>query len=158
MHFSVVGLIVSLIAASNGKPAGVPNGQPKGCWDAGAYGKKVENCTPNVPRELCSHCPLIKENIADKTWDNHGNFIDCKHMFDVENTKCKSSLKKYITQTSCDTVVEAAYDTFFNNENADPEDREEAWQILDRFVYTQCEFCCDAIPCGVEDKKYWEVW
>lgn len=77
-------------------------------------------------------------------------------MFDVDNDKCKKALDKYIKQTSCDTAVADAYKKFYESP---PNDRDDtAWQILDRFVYTQCEFCCDAIPCGVEDMKYWTVW
>lgn len=110
-----------------------------------------------MPTVLCSHCPLITDNIAPKTWDNHGNFMDCKHMFDIDNKKCKYALKKYTNRTPCDTEVALAYENFYNSPASNPVN-DTAWQVLDRFVYTQCEFCCDAIPCGVEDKNYWKVW
>lgn len=77
-------------------------------------------------------------------------------MFDIDNKKCKKALKKYIKRTPCDDAVASAYKTFYNSPSNSRDDT--AWQILDRFVYTQCEFCCDAIPCGVESKKYWKVW
>lgn len=149
----------------------------KGCWGVPAdrYGARIpaetekyasmdeytiSGCTPTVPVDMCSHCPLDIDNIEfnEKGDPNNtsgcdpGDFINCGRMFKIDSLECKGSLYKWAEDTPCDNVLPEQLKVYYEDNPGDTYnyEKDKAGQILDRYVYTVCEQCCDCIPCTNE--------
>lgn len=120
----------------------------------------VRDCTPAIPQGTCSACPLDIANVefhprgsrANKSGCNKGDFINCGRMFKIDSAECKSALYTWARDTECDAVLPSVLKTYYedNPGNGYNEEKDRAGQVLDRYVYSVCEQCCDCIPCSEE--------
>lgn len=118
----------------------------------------VPNCTPYVPVDLCNNCPLNVRNIQDYKdapdgGCRSGDFINCGRMFEIDSEDCEASIRKMAEYTPCDTKLPEFIKIYYED-NPGPEynyAKDRAGQLLDRYVYSLCEQCCDCIPCGSEE-------
>lgn len=60
-----------------------------------------------------------------------------------------SAMRQYVNANPCDPVRAAALDKL----EANPQDTE-ARQIIDYFLYSLCEQCCDCVPMGANDEFF----
>ena len=88
----------------------------------------VENCTPNVPVNTCSVCPLNIDNVSMGEEDGcpEGDFINCGRMFHIDSDECKGALKQWADQTPCDDLLPYALDLYYN-ENPDEYNYDKDW-------------------------------
>lgn len=102
----------------------------------------VKCTTLHLPSSLCLSCSL-RPPAAD------GSFIDCNNIFDTSTSSCHDALQQYVDENPCDHARKAALTSFLSDFTDDS-----ARSILDYFLYSVCENCCDCIPMGTTAADY----
>lgn len=101
------------------------------------------NCTVvRLPSSLCLSC-----NLRPPAPD--GSFLDCNHIFDISSDSCHQALQQYVDDNPCDSLRRDALQSYTDDSND-----ESARSILDYFLYSICENCCDCIPMGRTASDY----
>ncbi len=107
------------------------------CHDnKGGMGKGVTCTVVKLPNNLCTSCPLRPPN-------SKGQFIKCDDTYDTSAPSCLSAMKQYVADNPCDPMRADAVAKL----EANPDDKA-ARQIVDYFLYSVCEQCCDCVPMG----------
>lgn len=96
----------------------------------------------NLPRGLCSACPL-------RPTSPMGEFLKCWDIFDTSAPACLSKMLEYVAANPCDRKRAEAVAAVAKN----PADRA-ARATIDYFLYSVCELCCDSIPMGARADRY----
>lgn len=108
----------------------------KGLIDASVSCDRVQ-----IPSLLCKRCALRPTN-------TRGEFQQCDNIFDTSKDSCKHAMQEYVVANSgCDPVRAAAVPKWIAGDI-------EATKIVDYFLYSVCELCCDCIPMGVQAGDY----
>lgn len=112
---------------------------------AGFYPCHPSKASPNtdvkctrvsLPPDLCSSCKLRPTN-------PNGEFVDCANIYDVTSLQCHSALRRYTSLNTCDHVRKFAVESYL-----DDFDDNSAREVIDYFLYSVCENCCDCLPMG----------
>ena len=114
---------------------------------------------------MCHYCPMRDSNVQelgrvdecaplteeDQQCAHEGYFKNCARMYDLDHPGCKGALEMWARDTPCDDVLPQMIADYYDEMLAADEytyEKDRAGQVLDRYVYTMCEQCCDCIPCG----------
>lgn len=90
-------------------------------------------------KKLCSNCHL-------KNWNKEtGEFLNCKHIYDVKAPKCVIQMRKYVSKNPCDRKRTKKIEDIDNADNLDG---------LDHFLYSICETCCDCVHMGSKPSEH----
>lgn len=96
----------------------------------------------DLPRGLCSACPLRPPS-------PQGKFLKCWDIFDTSAPGCLPKMQEYVAANSCDKKRGQAVAALTQDANDG-----DARSIIDYFLYSVCEQCCDCIPMGVSADRY----
>lgn len=105
------------------------------------YNYDVTCSRVELPPQLCQRCPL-RPSAPD------GRFEDCSRIYDTENDVCHAAIQEYVDLNAhCDPIRSDALPKMLKGNDA-------AKQVIDYFLYSICEQCCDCIPMGTEKSDY----
>lgn len=94
-----------------------------------------------LPPGLCKRCPL-------RPTRKDGRFVQCTRIYDTEGDDCHEALQEYVDENGkCDPVRKDALAKMLDGD-------EDARMVIDYFLYSLCEQCCDCIPMGTEKSDY----
>lgn len=101
-------------------------------------GKGVTCTQVKLPAGLCHRCPL-KPPLPD------GRFNDCRSIYDSTRSDCMTAMDEYANANKhCDPIRYEAVRKL----RSDPTDVY-ARRVVEYFLYSVCEQCCDCIPMGI---------
>ena len=91
-----------------------------------------------IPPRMCRRCKI-------RAIGPNGQFPNCENIYDLDET-CLSGIQEYVDLNECDDKRRDQINnqTPFN------------LRMLDFFVYSVCEECCDCIPFGARPEEYLE--
>lgn len=124
-----------------------PKGQGYFPCHASKQSISIVTCTHvKLPRTLCSTCRLRPPS-------PDGQFSKCSDIYDTSTSECHADLQTYIDNNECDFERRRALSVFLSPGTGNA-DREKARSVLDYFLYSLCENCCDCIPMGRKIEDY----